>query len=794
MPSVSPPSRPYSDRIVPGWLWPQTQDAAATAADAFTAAHPVAEQNANEYRVAAGQLADLTAGEMSDAMVAAHQHLAVDHDNHAEILGHLQRAAQQVGHLDDSLAASLDSIDQQAHQAIAAAPPEEREGIIAAAHAAALTAHQGFTQSLVDYYTYAAGIVDPLAGKVIGRTPAPTDNDPTVQALDDGTTPQHRGDKIDAKNQGAADTGPSGMPGGSAPVGSFEPRGDDQSPAPAGGRVESPTPTPIGTWRHRENFPNAPITPSPPSPLAGVPGGLGGGMPGGGLPTGMLQGLGGGSPLSGLTSGLGQVPGSAPAGLGNVPAAAGGMPNAAAQAVQAGPGLAQGLSSAAGVGGAGVAPAAPATAAPTSVGDAGAPAAAAASSSAPPAAAAASSVPESSALSAGAAHAAEAAGPAGAAPMLLPPPPMGSPAAPDSAPVAMPAGSSSTSASAAAAPATAPAATAGTAGPTLVPAGVVSPVDPRPRRAPADSPDLAAAKALVWELSRNSAVKYPGIAWAVGVFRSPSGSETVVMSNEGSGYVPVGVYLPRSARLLVADPLVDKAFRDRWFGWADPARVLLQYADLRADGDWKLVTAATSGPVDAFKGVGVEYAQCPPERSPLSEHDPPTVLDELHVHRLQLEYPDLYDRLGHLADAGWGYQSQLAQEIERAMIEQVRSLPMDVPEPLRKMWPVLNGDNEPTAAMWREYVRESQAFNLTLSAKRPGFGATAPEQAPDIGYRRLWFVARTMEFLSGWADQPIPLADMVYNAAAADTVDFRERIGSTLARVEMDIATNEGRG
>ena len=55
------------------------------------------------------------------------------------------------------------------------------------------------------------------------------------------------------------------------------------------------------------------------------------------------------------------------------------------------------------------------------------------------------------------------------------------------------------------------------------------------------------------------------------------------MSNEGSGYVPEGMYLPRDVRVMVADPLVGKDFRDYWFGWQDPARVLVAYAGLRAD-------------------------------------------------------------------------------------------------------------------------------------------------------------------------------------------------------------------
>ena len=72
---------------------------------------------------------------------------------------------------------------------------------------------------------------------------------------------------------------------------------------------------------------------------------------------------------------------------------------------------------------------------------------------------------------------------------------------------------------------------------------------------------MLAAAALAWSLARSGDVRAYPLDWAVGVFRSPSGSETVVMSGDGSGYVPVGVFLPRSARLMVSDPLVDGEFR-----------------------------------------------------------------------------------------------------------------------------------------------------------------------------------------------------------------------------------------
>ncbi|MDT5057012.1 MAG: hypothetical protein QOF66_5378, partial [Mycobacterium sp.] len=70
---------------------------------------------------------------------------------------------------------------------------------------------------------------------------------------------------------------------------------------------------------------------------------------------------------------------------------------------------------------------------------------------------------------------------------------------------------------------------------------------------------------------------YAAIDWCVGVFKTPSGPQTIVVSSEGAGYIPPGVFLPRSARLLFSDPGLPDAFRARWFAWVNPAKTMLAY-------------------------------------------------------------------------------------------------------------------------------------------------------------------------------------------------------------------------
>ena len=100
---------------------------------------------------------------------------------------------------------------------------------------------------------------------------------------------------------------------------------------------------------------------------------------------------------------------------------------------------------------------------------------------------------------------------------------------------------------------------------------------------------LSTAIQLVYELMHGSRVYQGGIEWCVGIFLTPGGApETVVTSNEGAGYVPAGVFLPRSAGLLFADPLADSEFREKWFGQANPVATMVAYAELRRREDGTL--------------------------------------------------------------------------------------------------------------------------------------------------------------------------------------------------------------
>jgi hypothetical protein len=56
-----------------------------------------------------------------------------------------------------------------------------------------------------------------------------------------------------------------------------------------------------------------------------------------------------------------------------------------------------------------------------------------------------------------------------------------------------------------------------------------------------------------------------------------------------------------------------------------------------------------------------------------------------------------------------------------------------------------------------------------------------------LGYGREWLVARTLEHIGGWAGRPLPLADMVYAAAAVGTEDVRQKLAPVLKTIEDEL-------
>ena len=691
---------------------------------------------------------------------------------------------------------------RDADAAISAAKlPGEREALVGAYHTQARTQTGWGVEAAMALHTSFKGSIENTRALDLLTRYGDVANSPVIQPVDNDTSPgitqdddpYSRTAKPEVDESATAPRGLTDGNGAPSTQAGLEPSAPaGASVAAAGPLTQAPTP-PVTAPRQA----GSPLSGGVPSMGSGGSGmGSGGGLPK--LPGGIGSGTAGGSGVPGvgsspLSSGIGQMPGSG-TGLPN----AGGVPGSGAGAGSPAAAFTQGLSTGNGIG-SGI-PSTPAPPKPSPALTAGGPAmagppvsatsggglspAAAQPGVVAPAAPAAPAAPTGAGMGAG-----------GGAPMMLPPGSMGPPAGPVPPPAAtVPAG---TMAAASGAPAASPTASAAGSGATLIPASVVAAGQTAAARERRESADAAAAKELAWKLQHAAqSVGYP-IEWAVGVFRSPSGTETVITSNDGASYIPAGVFIPRSVRVLATDPLVDDHFRQLWFGWADPGRVLVEYAQLRAALGWRLVAAATTGPVTVLRDAGVEHPpSCTRQTNPLlqpGQQVAAPAMDGLHEHRLAVLWPDVYPRLVRVMDSDALLQDRIVAAASALLMNsattQAAAVEGGIPNPVRQIWLTRGGDRDPSPQQWADYDAAAKEFNTVTSIFRPGFaGHGDPSDTIEelARYRAHWLVARTAELIGGWATRPLPLADMCYAAAAAGNGHIRELIVESLASVEED--------
>ncbi|WP_327113575.1 type VII secretion target [Nocardia sp. NBC_01730] len=113
--------------------------------------------------------------------------------------------------------------------------------------------------------------------------------------------------------------------------------------------------------------------------------------------------------------------------------------------------------------------------------------------------------------------------------------------------------------------------------------------------------DLVLARTLLGSVL--AAVDSPvGMAWSVSVMRGPAGAGVFISSNEGRGWMPAGLFLPRE----VSSPWIwDELLADAdgsgspWEGVSDPARVLAEFGlAWGAKANARLSALVSSGPID----------------------------------------------------------------------------------------------------------------------------------------------------------------------------------------------------
>ena len=285
-------------------------------------------------------------------------------------------------------------------------------------------------------------------------------------------------------------------------------------------------------------------------------------------------------------------------------------------------------------------------------------------------------------------------------------------------------------------------------------------------------PLLRGATELLHQLLHDSRM-YPYMDWCVGVFTTPTGPQTVIVNSEGSGYLPQGVYIPRTGRMLFADAGLPAEFRARWFSWANPAETMLGYAALatgaRPDIELHALVVSTDdgGSSIPARAVIEHYDECSRAQSPIGDTAPTTPLDDNHIHRLESIDRALYTRLTGYGDGPRPDRSEAwrtTTDAANRALARASALPdVAVPPVIRAVLEHLGQGQPVPDALWLDLQTAHITELMSAAGARPGrlIGDTGAS-AHVLAYHDL---TRLIELLLLWRLDEMAYPEIAYLAA-----------------------------
>jgi hypothetical protein len=290
-------------------------------------------------------------------------------------------------------------------------------------------------------------------------------------------------------------------------------------------------------------------------------------------------------------------------------------------------------------------------------------------------------------------------------------------------------------------------------------------------------PLLESAEQLVYQLLHASRL-YLFLDWCVGMFRTRSGVETVIVSSEGTGYIPRGVFVPRAARMLFSDPTLRPQFGARWFSWANPADTMVAFAELVTTANpnvdvWALAVSTDHGGSSApAREAGVpHFAECSVKSAGAIRDDaPPMALDSRHLHRLETLDHAEYTRLIGLGEGRRPDQSEAWRMTQTAADTTLRRagglLDFVVPPVIREVMELLGNGVRVPPDRWVDLQSAMLEAVGTGAALRPG--RMPGDLAASPHARSYHDLARLTEMLLLWnldeTDNEIKYPELAYLA------------------------------
>ncbi|OFJ52445.1 hypothetical protein BEL07_17625 [Mycolicibacterium grossiae] len=314
------------------------------------------------------------------------------------------------------------------------------------------------------------------------------------------------------------------------------------------------------------------------------------------------------------------------------------------------------------------------------------------------------------------------------------------------------------------------------------------------------SADMLLAQRVLGGLVRGSEDWPAPIAWAVGVVKTPVGSQVMVASSLGGGaYVPSTVFLPSTARLAVADPALPFGLAQRWMGCQKPSKILVDHfeqlsrrvagAELSAMITTELWPQEPPGVTDF---LGVQHRQA------LGMASVAPTLDGAHQHRLTALDPGLSQRVSSIDSIGGHVSAYAAAQLTAAVI-QAAAQPDDTGKPLATVREgnILASVQRGTAddmswTLYDKLVRDEYGNDHVSPDSHAPLDHDGSEltQALTMWYQHFFHLGRVIELVHLWKGSAVPpLAEIAYCGVQAG---FGSVVTSMVSGIENEIRGHRG--
>lgn len=256
-------------------------------------------------------------------------------------------------------------------------------------------------------------------------------------------------------------------------------------------------------------------------------------------------------------------------------------------------------------------------------------------------------------------------------------------------------------------------------------------------------------------------IPVPGLVLATAVVGSQGSPQIVITTNDGDGWLPEGFFLPPNMLHALVDLNFHPDYREKWFGWADPARALIDYVEMRNQQSdqrpVKLLGLASMGPLS--EQTKTSFPQAVPSVSAERDAQPLTADQGRNAHRLKVLNHEDYD---YLRQSSQGTRDKIALSALRA------TMATPAVQPVRDIWETIDKgkvtDEEATKAQIAQRYQEALVM---CGAYRPGFtNQSYPGEGIGGTYEKRFREVRAMETLV-LISLGRPVEDIIYAAAAA---------------------------